>query len=203
MHRNQHGFTLVEITAVLVLMAIISAYVIGRSVDTEQIDIAAQTDRIRNQIRYTQATAMKQYDDTLKVWGLKCDAGANQYWLFQGQNPDDAARQINFPGEPDVKISLADRGVASMTAFTLFFDRFGAARAAVERNDAIALGILDMIGKHGCADIALCGLANQRRQTGAVEDIVAEDQGHRATSDELPPDDESVRQAVRLRLFRV
>jgi prepilin-type N-terminal cleavage/methylation domain-containing protein len=125
MQRNQHGFTLVEITAVLVLMAIISAYVIGRSVNTEQIDIAAQTDRIRNQIRYTQAAAMKQYDDTLKVWGIKCNASPNQYWLFQGQNPDDAARQKIYPGEQNLKIALADRGVDSMTAFTLFFDRFG------------------------------------------------------------------------------
>ena len=125
MQRNQKGFTLIEITAVLVLMAIISAYVIGRSVSTESIDLAAQVDRIRNQIRYTQAAAMKQYDKDLKVWGLKCDAGANEYWLFQGQNPDDAAEQKNFPGESDLKISLADRGVDSMTAFTLLFDRFG------------------------------------------------------------------------------
>jgi type II secretory pathway pseudopilin PulG len=117
---------LVEITAVLVLMAIISAYVIGRSVNTEQIDLAAQTDRIRNQIRYTQAAAMKQYDKTLKVWGLKCNAGPpNQYWLFEGQNPDDVSKQKNFPGEQNIKVSLADRGVSSMTAFTLFFDRFG------------------------------------------------------------------------------
>ena len=125
MQRNQQGFTLIEITAVLVLMAIISAYVIGRSVSTEQIDLAAQTDRIRNQIRYTQAAAMKQYDETLKVWGIKCDAGPNQYWLFEGQNPDDVSKQINFPGERNLKISLAGLGVDSMTAFTLFFDRFG------------------------------------------------------------------------------
>ena len=125
MQRNQHGFTLIEITAVLVLMAIISAYVIGRSVNTGQIDLAAQTDRIRNQIRYVQAAAMKQYDKTLKVWGLKCNASPNQYWLFEGQNPDDVAQQKKFPGEQNLKISLADRGVDSMTAFTLFFDRFG------------------------------------------------------------------------------
>jgi hypothetical protein len=68
---------------------------------------------------------MKQYDKDLKVWGLKCDAGANEYWLFQGQNPDDAAEQKKLPGEPDLKISLADRSVDSMTAFTLLFDRFG------------------------------------------------------------------------------
>jgi prepilin-type N-terminal cleavage/methylation domain-containing protein len=125
MQRNQKGFTLIEITAVLVLMAIISAYVIGRSVNTEQIDIVAQTDRIRNQIRYTQAAAMKQYDKDLKVWGLKCNSGTNQYWLFEGQNPDNVSKQKYFPGEQNIKISLADRGVDSMTAFTLFFDRFG------------------------------------------------------------------------------
>ncbi len=125
MKRYQHGFTLVEITAVLVLMAIISAYVIGRSVNTEQIDLAVQTDRIRNQIRYTQAAAMKQYDEALKVWGLKCNASPNQYWLFEGQNPDDVSKQKNFPGEQNLKISLAGLNVDSMTAFTLFFDRFG------------------------------------------------------------------------------
>ena len=125
MQRNQQGFTLIEITAVLVLMAIISAYVIGRSVSTESIDLAAQTDRIRNQIRYTQAAAMKQYDETLKVWGIKCTASPNQYWLFEGQNPDDVSKQTNFPGEQNLKISLADRGIESMSSFTLFFDRFG------------------------------------------------------------------------------
>jgi prepilin-type N-terminal cleavage/methylation domain-containing protein len=125
MQRNQQGFTLIEITAVLVLMAIISAYVIGRSVSTESIDLAAQVDRIRNQIRYTQAAAMKQYDETLKVWGLKCNASPNQYWLFEGQNPDNVSEQKNFPGEQNIKISLADRGIGSMTPFMLFFDRFG------------------------------------------------------------------------------
>jgi prepilin-type N-terminal cleavage/methylation domain-containing protein len=125
MQRNQQGFTLIEITAVLVLMAIISAYVIGRSVDTEQIDLAAQTDRIRNQIRYAQAAAMKQYDKDLKVWGIKCDSGAMQYWLFEGQDPNDVSEQKKFPGEQNLKISLADRGIETIDDFTLFFDRFG------------------------------------------------------------------------------
>ena len=37
--RHHHGFTLVEITVVLVLMAIIAAYVIGRSATTDQVPI--------------------------------------------------------------------------------------------------------------------------------------------------------------------
>jgi prepilin-type N-terminal cleavage/methylation domain-containing protein len=86
MPRNQHGFTLIEITVVLVLMAIIAAYAVGRSISTEQIDLAAQTDKIRNQIRYVQATAMKQSDS---IWGIT--SNANQYWMFK-----------NNPGTPEM-----------------------------------------------------------------------------------------------------
>ena len=128
MQRNQQGFTLIEITAVLVLMAIISAYVIGRSVNTEQIDLAAQTDRIRNQIRYAHSMAMKRSD---RIWGIRCDNANKQYWLFSVQIPvalnaeNQADNQIVFPGERNKKISLADIGIEGMNEFTLFFDHIG------------------------------------------------------------------------------
>jgi prepilin-type N-terminal cleavage/methylation domain-containing protein len=116
MPRNQHGFTLIEITVVLVLMAIIAAYAIGRSISTEQIDLAGQTDKIRNQIRYVQATAMKQSD---AIWGIT--SNANQYWMFKNNT---GAPEI-LPGERNEQITLADFGIDSLTAFTLFFDRIG------------------------------------------------------------------------------
>lgn len=129
MKRDQHGFTLIEITAVLVLMAIISAYVIGRSIGTEQIDLAGQTDKIRNQIRYAQATAMKQSN---RIWGIKSDTSTNQYWLFSVPIPvgagdeDQAGNQRIFPGENSNTISFADLGLNDITpTFTLFFDRIG------------------------------------------------------------------------------
>ncbi|MEA1988801.1 MAG: type II secretion system protein [Pseudomonadota bacterium] len=115
MQRNQHGFTLIEITAVLVLMAIISAYVIGRSIGTEQIDLAAQTAKIRNQIRYAHAMAMKRSD---AIWGITCDT--NQYWFFK-TNP--GTPEI-LPGETNAQITLADFGI-NMSGFTVFFDRIG------------------------------------------------------------------------------
>jgi prepilin-type N-terminal cleavage/methylation domain-containing protein len=132
MKRNQHGFTLVEITAVLVLMAIISAYVIGRSIGTEQIDLAGQTDKIRTQIRYAQAMAMKR-SDAEEIWGIKFDPGTDQYWLFFASIPVDAgepdldAQQVTFPGERNKKVSAAVFGVdINPLAFNLlFFDRFG------------------------------------------------------------------------------
>jgi prepilin-type N-terminal cleavage/methylation domain-containing protein len=117
MKRYQHGFTLIEITAVLVLMAIISAYVIGRSIATEQIDLAAQTDKIRNQIRYAQSTAMKRSD---AIWGITCDT--TQYWMFQ----TNIGTPELLPGEQNTPINLADLGIDSMVPpFTLFFDRVG------------------------------------------------------------------------------
>ncbi len=129
MQRNQQGFTLIEITAVLVLMAIISAYVIGRSVTTEQVDLVGQTDRIRNQIRFAQATAMKQSN---RIWGVKLNTSTDQYWLFSVPIPvtanaeDLAENQRIFPGETNNIISFADLDLDDITpSFTLFFDRIG------------------------------------------------------------------------------
>ena len=132
MQRDQHGFTLIEITAVLVLMAIISAYVIGRSINTEQIDLAGQTDKIRVQIRYAQATAMKR-SETDKIWGIKFDPVNDQYWLFSVNIPVVAndenlpVNQITFPGERNKKVSAADFGVDinPLASNLIFFDRFG------------------------------------------------------------------------------
>jgi prepilin-type N-terminal cleavage/methylation domain-containing protein len=116
MRGNQKGFTLVEITVVLVLMAIIAAYVVGRSMGTEQINLAGQADKIRNHIRYAQAWAMKRSD---KVWGITCDT--NQYWFFD----TNTATQVRLPGEASDQISLSALGIDNMTGFTLFFDRIG------------------------------------------------------------------------------
>ena len=121
MPRNQFGFTLIEITVVLVLMAIIAAYVIGRSIGTEQIDLAAQTDKIRNQIRYAQSMAMKQSDE---IWGIT--SNSNQYWMFKRViGPPIIDTLVIMPGEQNAQITLSDMGIDSLTNFILFFDRIG------------------------------------------------------------------------------
>ena len=121
MPRNQFGFTLIEITVVLVLMAIIAAYVIGRSIGTQQIDLAAQTDKIRNQIRYAQSMAMKQSDE---IWGIT--SNSNQYWMFKRViGPPIIDTLVIMPGEQNEQITLSDMGIDSLTNFILFFDRIG------------------------------------------------------------------------------
>ena len=119
MYRNNHGFTLIEIIAVLLLMSIIAASVLVRGMDTDQIDLMAQVAKIRNHIRYAQAMAMKRSD---KNWGIKCDG--NAYWFFEGTNPDDSASQLPLPGEKNSQILLADIDV-TVDGFELYFDKYG------------------------------------------------------------------------------
>ena len=118
MQPNQRGFTLLELTVVLVLMAIIGAYVAGRSITTDQMYLAGQVDKIRNQIRYAQSTAMKRTDT---VWGIHNNAG--QYWFFQ----TDTGNPVLLPGEENAQITLAGLDVDTMTPdpFTIFFDGIG------------------------------------------------------------------------------
>jgi prepilin-type N-terminal cleavage/methylation domain-containing protein len=126
--RSQHGFTLIEITVVLVLMAIIAAYVIGRSVTTDQVDVVGLTDRIRNQIRYAQSAAMKQ---SHRIWGIRCNSGASQYWLFSVPIPVPAnawnlpENQRRLPGESNDVVTFASLDLDNLTGFILFFDRIG------------------------------------------------------------------------------
>jgi prepilin-type N-terminal cleavage/methylation domain-containing protein len=136
--RSQLGFTLIEIVVVLILMAIISAYVIGRSVTTDRVEVTGQTDRIRNQIRFAQSIAMKQSN---RVWGVKLDSNTNQYWFFSiepdaeaGETEPDieageedlAENRRAFPGENSDIITFADLDLDDVTpSFTIFFNRIG------------------------------------------------------------------------------
>jgi len=113
MNRNNRGFTLVEITVVVILIGIIAAAVFARSISTDRISVVGEVDKIRNHIRYAQSMAMKRNE----VWVISCDA--TQYWLS-----DITLNPVELPGVTTDRISLADLGV-SMSAFIVYFDRLG------------------------------------------------------------------------------
>jgi len=127
MNRNNHGFTIVEIVVVLVLISIIAAAVFTRSITTDQINYSGQVEKIQNHISYAKALAMKASIDN-EFWGIDCDG--NYYWLFHLKDSYDIAYYedwlipIKLPGEENEKISFSKIGV-SMNAFTLYFDKYG------------------------------------------------------------------------------
>ena len=125
MYRNNHGFTLIEIIAVLVLMSIIAAGIMVRGMNTDQIDLTAQVAKISNQIRYAQSLAMKRgHGENKERWGIFCTA--NEYWLFHWieGDPGSIAIPIHLPGEKNDKILLSDIGI-NISFFLLYFDNLG------------------------------------------------------------------------------
>lgn len=118
---NEHGVSLVEMIAVLLIMGIVSAVAITRFANLDDMETATRFNTIRNHIRYTQIMAMKRNDMT---WGIKCDTTA--YWVFKTADPDDSDEStdddniVYLPGNEIKKITISD-----MDGFTLYFDKFG------------------------------------------------------------------------------
>jgi type II secretory pathway pseudopilin PulG len=112
---------MIEMVVVLLLMTIIAATVLGRSITTSDMDLNSETDKIRNHLRFAQAEAMKRSNT---VWGIK--SAGNEYWLFRTNAPDTNA--VRLPGVvysgASNRISESDIGVA-LSDFTIFFNRIG------------------------------------------------------------------------------
>jgi prepilin-type N-terminal cleavage/methylation domain-containing protein len=123
--RRNSGFTILEIIVVLLLMTILAATVLGRSVlpAKDKLDLGSATEKLRLQVRYAQAQAMKRSDT---VWGIK--SIDNRYWLFTGLDPNDTAKQQRIPGGDYVgtanTVNAGNMGVV-VSDFTVFFDRIG------------------------------------------------------------------------------
>jgi hypothetical protein len=76
------------------------------------------------------------------------------------------------------------------------------AAARVELHDAVALGIAHAIGEDGRAALATCGVGEQCGQAVAVEDVVAEGEGHAVPAHEVASDQEGLGETFRPRLRR-
>ena len=118
--RNHRGFTLIEIVVVLVLISIVAATVFTRSITTDQINVSAQTEKIKSHIRYAQSLAMKRN----QRWGIFC--GDNEYWLFgPWSSIGDEFNPVQLPGQDADKISLPDLSIDLSPDFIIFFDGYG------------------------------------------------------------------------------
>lgn len=123
--KGSKGFTLLEIILVMVIIVIVSTIIITRSRDLST-GLISQTDIMKTHLRYAQTLAMSAGGSD--VFGIRCVAAPNEYWLFRGPDPnsnilkltDDASYDI----DGDDKLDLAPKNI-QVGAFTVFFDHRG------------------------------------------------------------------------------
>ena len=124
-YKNNNGYTFIEVILVMVIIVIVSALVITRSTDLST-GLISQTDIMKTHLRYAQTLAMSAGGSD--VFGIKCDAAPNEYWLFRGTNPDTNILKLtddaSYDIDSDDKLDLAQKNIQT-GAFTVFFDHRG------------------------------------------------------------------------------
>lgn len=110
-----HGFTLIEVITVLLIIGILSAVIVSRGT-TLNGDAAARASELRAQLRYLQLMAMKNGTTYLV---LQSQGGS--YWAY---NSADSAKRLPLPGESAATVSLADKDM-TLDNFIISFDSFG------------------------------------------------------------------------------
>lgn len=116
--KNQNGFTLIEVTTVLILVAFLSIAFLTyyKHIDT---DLMAQTQILKANLRYAQARAM----NTNTRWGIRLDAVQRAYWLFKDPDTEDP---IALPGQTQISVDLVEMGLhITGTNFNVTFDEWG------------------------------------------------------------------------------
>jgi MSHA pilin protein MshC len=114
--KKNHGFTMIEIIAVLLIMAIVTVVAVSKVASTSEYELKSQTAVIKSHLRYAQIRAIKSNGE----WGICCDGSS--YWLFRNGSTTD---KVILPGENSDTITVSDRGLSSVEAFTLSFDDWG------------------------------------------------------------------------------
>jgi len=117
--KNNSGFTAIELIAIMVVMGIITAFVIGRATDNKP-ELIAQTQVLKVQLRYAQSRSMNSTSN----YGIQSDNTGDTYWLFR-YDPAPAIIRVNFPGENSDHIDLSSMGLSMDDDIIVCFDSNG------------------------------------------------------------------------------
>jgi prepilin-type N-terminal cleavage/methylation domain-containing protein len=114
-----HGFTILEVILVLVLISIFAAIAVARQPNPD-VRLMAQKVSLESHIRYTQMRSMNSDGK----WGIAVSTDQSGYWLFK----DTTTEKRILPGEDQVEIDLTSKGISisfSSESTNFSFDDWG------------------------------------------------------------------------------
>jgi MSHA pilin protein MshC len=145
--RRDRGFTLLEITATLIIVGVLAAMLVTKFADVGE-DATSATELLKARLRYTQMRSI----NNVSVHGIH--STGSSYWIFYN---GDTGSHEQFPGESSDTVTLPS-GV-TMSSFTVSFDSRGipytdeAATAGSELTSGSAAASITVGGKAGAVRI--------------------------------------------------
>ena len=118
--KNQHGFTLIELIIIIVLLAIMAAVAIPRMGDVTAMKAAATAEKLKSDIRYAQELAMTQ-NRSYRVYFNTSPAPASGYAVVNNANGNgtwgEAGEFAPDPsGKGNLSVTLNSGDYAGVTA---------------------------------------------------------------------------------------
>ncbi len=133
--KTQHGFTVIEIISVLVILGILVAVVVS-GMQNYNTTVSTGADALRAHLRYAQTMAMNRDPNvaTETIMGINYNSSTNQYWLFGGTNPSNNI--LFLPDDSQYMTKLTNGNKINLTAKqiqisfsnginTIYFDSHG------------------------------------------------------------------------------
>jgi MSHA pilin protein MshC len=114
-YNDSTGFTFLEVIVVLLILGIISAVVIAKTVSTDSEQALTEVRQVKAHLRYAQSRAMANN----APWGVRLN-NASTYWLFE---TTDTNRRM-LPGQIADAVRLAELTLSG-TPHTITFDGYG------------------------------------------------------------------------------
>jgi prepilin-type N-terminal cleavage/methylation domain-containing protein len=128
---NNRGFTLIEIIAVLVILAIVSAVVISRGTATDAASLRAEIDTLKGHLRYAQYLAINEISPTTGYatptkWGINI-SGTTSYDLVKYVSGTLATHTFILPGESSAthNFKFASGTTVTVIGNPILFDEWG------------------------------------------------------------------------------
>lgn len=115
--KNSSGFTLIEVIAVLIILAIITAVAVSRGMSTQN-DLIQQVDIVKTHLRFAQ---LKALNDDVNTWSITFTTGSYSLSCTVGTNS--TCPSSSLPSESSSSHSFPS-GVTATSA-TVTFDRWG------------------------------------------------------------------------------